>query len=172
MLTFRFEPDVYSESESIGSINLGVSIDGDSGVFVPHLIASTSDGTATGKHCINTAAISDNNNATMRCTISLFHFTGSDSGGEADYTSIVDQTIFFTSSNNIQLTVQILPDNLTEFSENFTAVLSSVFLARTAGGVAIELTDQERDRLIINPDTATVDILDDDGKWYHLYSLQ
>ena len=65
------------------------------------------------------------------------------------------------------LTVQILADDFTEFNETFTAVLSSVFLARTAGGAAIELTDQERGRLIINPDTATVNILDDDGKTHH-----
>ena len=59
--------------------------------------------------------------------------------------------------------VQILPDNFTEFNETFTAVLSSVFLARTVGGVAIELTDQESARLVRDPDTATVNILDDDG---------
>ena len=77
----------------------------------------------------------------------------------------MDQTISFTSANRIQdLTVQILSDNFTEFNENFTAVLSSVFLADTAGGAAIELTDQERARLIVNPDVAIVNILDDDGK--------
>ena len=42
-------------------------------------------------------------------------------------------------------------------------MLSLVFLSRTAGGVAIELTDQERARLVRDPDTATVNILDDDG---------
>ena len=77
----------------------------------------------------------------------------------------MDQTISFTSANRMQdLTVQILSDAFTEFNETFTAVLSSVFLAESAGGAAIELTDQERARLIVNPDTATVDILDDDGK--------
>ena len=68
------------------------------------------------------------------------------------------------------LTVQIQADDFTEFNETFTTVLSSVFLARTAGGAAIELTDQERGRLIINPDTATVNILDDDGKIHHTCS--
>ena len=77
----------------------------------------------------------------------------------------MDQTISFTSANRMQdLTFQILSDDFTEFNETFIAVLSSVFLADTAGGAAIELTDQERARLIVNPDTATVDILDDDGK--------
>ena len=77
----------------------------------------------------------------------------------------MDQTISFTSSNRMQdLTVQILSDDFTELNETFTAVLSSVFLAETAGGAAIELTDQERARLIVNPDNATVIIRDDDGK--------
>ena len=50
VLTFGFDPIVYSESESVGSLNLGVSfISGDAGQFVPHLNASTVDGTATGK---------------------------------------------------------------------------------------------------------------------------
>ena len=77
----------------------------------------------------------------------------------------MDQTISFTSANrNQDLTVQILSDDFTESNETFTAVLSSVFLADTAGGATIELSDQERARLIVNPDTATVRILDDDGK--------
>ena len=77
----------------------------------------------------------------------------------------MDQTISFTSANRRQdLTVQILSDDFTEFKETFTAVLSSVFLVDTSGGAAIELTDQERARLIVSPDTATVNILDDDGK--------
>ena len=77
----------------------------------------------------------------------------------------MDQTISFTSANTMQdLSVQILSDDFTEFNETYTAVLSSVLLAITAGGAAIELTDQERARLIVNPDTATINILDDDGK--------
>ena len=77
----------------------------------------------------------------------------------------MDQTISFTSANRIQdLTVQILSDAFTEFNETFMTVLSSVFLADTADGAAIELTGQERAHLIVNPDTATVRILDDDGK--------
>ena len=85
-------------------------------------------------------------------------------GSEADYTSVVDQSISFTSANkNRDLTVQITPDNFTELNEIFTAVLTSVFLSRTAGGTVIELTDQEKARLVRDPDTATVNILDDDG---------
>jgi hypothetical protein len=77
----------------------------------------------------------------------------------------VGQIIPFTSANTIRdLTVQILSDGFTELNETFTAILTSVFLAGTAGGAAIDLTDQESARLIINPDIATVDILDSDGK--------
>ena len=92
-------------------------------------------------------------------------FAGSGGAHDADYVSVVDQSLSFTSANrNQDLTVQITKDDFTEFNENFTAVLTSVFLSHTAGGVAIELTDQERARLILNPDTATINILDDDGK--------
>ena len=51
-----FEPDAYNVSESVGSINLSVSfISGNYGEeFVPHVNASTIDGTATGsKYLIN-----------------------------------------------------------------------------------------------------------------------
>ena len=53
-LTLGFEPIVYSVSESIGSVDLGVFFtSGDAGQFVPHLNASTIDGTATGKYLLN-----------------------------------------------------------------------------------------------------------------------
>ena len=53
VLTFGFEPLVYSVSESIGSVDLGVFfISGNAGEFVPHVNASTNDGTATGKYFI------------------------------------------------------------------------------------------------------------------------
>ena len=83
-------------------------------------------------------------------------------GSEADYTSVIDQSISFTSANR-DLTVQITSDNFTELNETFSAVLTSVFLSRTAGGVALELTDQESARLVRDSHTATVNILDDDG---------
>ena len=87
---------------------------------------------------------------------------GNDS--ETDYTSGVEQSITFTTSDRYwNLTVEIIPDIFTELNETFTAVLMSVFLSRTTGGVVLKLTDQERARLVTNPDTATVNILDDDG---------
>ena len=86
-------------------------------------------------------------------------------GSEADYISIVEQPFSFTAANRLQdFTVHIVSDDFTELNESFSAVLTSVFLARTAGGAAIDLSDQERARLILNPDTASVTIRDDDGK--------
>ena len=83
---------------------------------------------------------------------------------------MIDQSITFSSANRLQdLTIQILSDNFTEIYESFTVVLSSVFLAETAGGAAIELSDQERARLIVNPATATVIILDNDGMMVSAY---
>ena len=41
---------MYSVRESIGSVDLGIFfINGNAGQFMPHLNASTADGTATGK---------------------------------------------------------------------------------------------------------------------------
>jgi hypothetical protein len=52
VLILGFEPAVYSVSESVGSVDLGVFfISGNAGRFVPHVNASTVDGTATGKYC-------------------------------------------------------------------------------------------------------------------------
>ena len=76
----------------------------------------------------------------------------------------MEQSISFTSANTIQdITVGIVNDPFTELNETFSAVLTSVFLARAAGGAAIDLSDQESARLIRDPDTADVNILDDDG---------
>ena len=41
---------MYSVSESAGSIDLNIFFIGNPGAFVPHVITSTVDGTATGQH--------------------------------------------------------------------------------------------------------------------------
>ena len=85
---------------------------------------------------------------------------------------MTNQFFFTNASRNQDFTVQILSDDFAELlNEIFTVVLSSVFLANTTGGAAIELTDQERARLFVNPDTATVNILDDDGIMHPSSSL-
>ena len=74
------------------------------------------------------------------------------------------------------LTIQITSDGFTELNEFFSTELLSVFLATEAGGPAIVLSDQESARLILDPDTADVTILDDDGMQLHfingLYNIQ
>ena len=59
----------------------------------------------------------------------------------------------------------------TRFTETFSLELLSVFLATEAEGQAIDLSDQERDRLILDPDAANVTILDDDGMQLHLINV-
>ena len=69
------------------------------------------------------------------------------------------------------LTIPITSDDFTEINETFFAELLSVFLATEAEGQAIDLSDQERDRLILDPDAANVTILDDDGMQLHLINV-
>ena len=53
VLTIGFELTEYSVNEGDGSVDLGISfINGNSGEFVPHVITSTIDGTATGGYCV------------------------------------------------------------------------------------------------------------------------
>ena len=53
VLTFGFEPIEYSVNEGDGSVDLDISfISGNAGEFVPHVIKSTIDGTATGVYYI------------------------------------------------------------------------------------------------------------------------
>ena len=79
------------------------------------------------------------------------------------------EQLSFTSLDTSQaLTVQINADSFTEPSETFSAGLSRAFLADVAGGQAINLTNQESSRLILNPDSAMVTIDDDDGIYFFL----
>ena len=76
----------------------------------------------------------------------------------------METSISFPSIRIRDVLIGILQDIFKELKEFFRVWLRSLFISRTAGGAPIELTDQESARLILNPDTATVDILDDDGK--------
>ena len=74
------------------------------------------------------------------------------------------QQLPFTNADRMQdLTIGIVSDSFTELNETFSVELSSVFLATEADGPAIDLSPQESARLILDPDTADVTILDDDG---------
>ena len=53
VLTFGFEPTEYSVNEDDGSVDLSIFfINGSAGEFVPHVIVSTVDGTATGGYYV------------------------------------------------------------------------------------------------------------------------
>ena len=54
VLIFGFKPVVYDVRESVGSVDLGIFfMSGNAGEFVPHLNASTIDGTVIGKYVTN-----------------------------------------------------------------------------------------------------------------------
>ena len=92
---------------------------------------------------------------------SVLQFAGS---VEADYGSTANLSISFPpASRIISLSVTIIQDVFTEINETFSVVLSSVFLTHSTGGATIDLSDQERARLILIPNVTTVKILDDDG---------
>lgn len=93
----------------------------------------------------------------------MLQFSDNDTDSEADYTSIVEQSLTFTTVNRIEnLNVQIIADSFTELNETFSAILSSVSL--TTGGDAINISDQERARLMISQNVTNVIIQDDDSK--------
>jgi hypothetical protein len=60
------------------------------------------------------------------------------------------------------VTVPIIPSNSTESSEEFTVTLDKIILLH--GSIMLNLSEEERDRLILKPGLAVVKIIDDDGK--------
>ena len=94
------------------------------------------------------------------------------SGDEADYDSIVAQSVSFTNIDRSQnVLITIFGDSFTEINETFSAMLSSVFIADSAGGQAMPLSAQELSRLFLSPNMADITILDDDGEIsWHLQS--
>ena len=47
-------------NEGAGSVALGIVFSGDAGEFMPHVITSTTDGTATGNDTVHVMSILDN----------------------------------------------------------------------------------------------------------------
>ena len=85
---------------------------------------------------------------------------------EADYGSVVDQQITFTEFTRLQqVVVDIIDDDFTENSEMFGATLSNVVVL--VDGVEQSLAASEASRIIVEPDTASVEILDNDGQFYN-----
>ena len=84
---------------------------------------------------------------------------------EADYGSVIDQQITFTEFTRLQqVAVDIVDDDFTENSEMFGATLSNIVVL--VDGVEQTLAASEASRIIVEPDTASVEILDNDGQFY------
>lgn len=81
---------------------------------------------------------------------------------EADYVSVIDQQITFTEFTKVQqVAVDIFDDDFTENSEMFGATLSNLVVL--VDGVEQTLAASEASRITVQPDTANVEILDNDG---------
>lgn len=164
-LVFGFDPTEYSIDEGDGNISLSISLSGDAGVFVPHLILCTQDGTAISAKSISKCHSYTACRASAPLITTFFWNLGS--GDEPpDYTAIskVAQSVSFSNVNKRDVLVTITSDSIIEFDETFSAILSSAFLATVDGGQAIPLSNQELSRLILSPDVANITILDDDSK--------
>ena len=83
---------------------------------------------------------------------------------EADYGSVIDQRITFTEFTRFeQVTVDIVDNDFTENSEIFGTTLSNIVVL--VDGVERTLAASEASRIIVEPDTASVEILDNDGQF-------
>ncbi len=84
---------------------------------------------------------------------------------DADYTSLM-RTLppFNASTTSINFDVQILEDSLTELTEFFDTILTNVSVSN-AGNVTQSLSAQELSRILLAPDRAGVNIIDDDCKF-------
>ncbi len=83
----------------------------------------------------------------------------------ADYTSLM-RTLppFSATTSSISFDVEILEDDLTELAEFFNTILTNVSVSN-AGNVMQSLSAQELSRILLAPDRARVNIIDDDCKF-------
>ena len=81
-----------------------------------------------------------------------------------DYEPTNSRSLLFDDNTQLEpFQVRILQDNLTERTESFSAALTRV-VSISVGGVQVNLTEMDTNRIIFSPATARIDILDDDGK--------
>ena len=78
-----------------------------------------------------------------------------------DFAAIASSQVPFAIGNS--LAIPIISSNSTESSEEFSVTLDEVVLIHTNNGTRVDLSDQERTRLILNPKRANVTIIDDSG---------
>lgn len=70
------------------------------------------------------------------------------------------------------LVIDIVVDNVTERMESFTVVLGGVLIVNGSSKEVVELQEQEYTRIVLNPDTARVTILDDGiPGWYDFQNI-
>ena len=82
----------------------------------------------------------------------------------ADFAAVSSQVLFTVSNQSNSLAIPIVFSNSTESSEEFYVTLDEVILIHTNNGTRVNLSDQERARLILNPMRANVTILDDSSE--------
>ena len=82
---------------------------------------------------------------------------------EADYESLIQHVTpqFTQSARDQQVPVAIVNDDLPEENETFSASLSNPVVL--VNGVVQTLAASEASRIMVQPDTASVEITDNDG---------
>ncbi len=82
----------------------------------------------------------------------------------ADYVSLM-RTLppFNAAATSISFEVEIFKDSLTELTEFFEAILANVSVSN-AGNVMQSFSAQELSRILLAPDRAQVNIIDNDSK--------
>ena len=81
-----------------------------------------------------------------------------------DFEALSSSEITFSSSSRINsLNVRIISGSSTEDSEQFTVTLDAVILTHASNGTILNLSKEERARLIKNPKMANVTIIDNNG---------
>lgn len=84
-----------------------------------------------------------------------------------DFASIMPSQVTFSAGNRVSSeTISIISDNATEGSEKFAVTLESVTLILSGNGSALEISNQECTRLVLQPARANITIMDDDGDYY------
>ena len=74
------------------------------------------------------------------------------------------QLVYSSSISSASFGVNIRNDDLTELREFFETIITGSLVRRTVDGLQLNLSDQERDRIIIMIPRARVDIIDNDSK--------
>ena len=83
----------------------------------------------------------------------------------ADFASITSSQVTFSAGNRIKsLTIPITSTNSTEGSEEFTVTLDEVILIHTNDSSTLNISEEGRVHIILNPRVASITILDDNCK--------